>query len=88
MAVQAAREICRRCNGRGGWEGWPDFTCYRCGGDGREPLRDTERIRMRKDERDEARRLASDGICVRECPRCHVFSMLPPSPASCQNCAS
>lgn len=25
---------CPRCNGAGGWVGWPDFTCYLCRGQG------------------------------------------------------
>ncbi len=31
----AAQTICPRCAGRGGWEGWPGFTCHRCGGKGK-----------------------------------------------------
>lgn len=25
---------CMRCGGAGGWAGWPDFVCFRCGGNG------------------------------------------------------
>lgn len=33
-----ADRVCERCAGRGGWEGWPGFTCYRCGGSGKDPV--------------------------------------------------
>lgn len=28
---------CTRCGGAGGYQFWPDFTCFRCGGNGRDP---------------------------------------------------
>ena len=27
-------EPCDRCGGAGGYQGWPGFTCYQCGGKG------------------------------------------------------
>lgn len=29
---------CGRCGGEGGWQHWPGFTCFKCGGSGEEPL--------------------------------------------------
>ena len=34
MQKLMVKVVCERCNGAGGWVGWPDFTCYACHGDG------------------------------------------------------
>jgi RecJ-like exonuclease len=34
MESKLVKVNCPRCGGRGGWEGWKDFTCYLCRGEG------------------------------------------------------
>lgn len=44
-SAKTVKVDCPRCNGRGGWEGWPEFTCYLCRGTGYR-LRSQSQIRQ------------------------------------------
>lgn len=81
------QQICSRCNGAGGWKGWPGFTCFRCGGTGREPVQDVDEKKSRKAMRVQERELIVAGWATRECPTCHVWTMLLPDLTGCRLCA-